>query len=206
MNLLLIDDHPMFGVGFVHALTHLRSGIDARSVLHLEHGLELARHWPALDVVLVDYRLAGDDGLAGLRRFGTHHPLVARVLISGQEDRQLLTQARAAGAAGFLGKSLPIADILSALEKIVGGGEHFHPTDPTGTTPSVVARPATQSPTARQLEVLLLIARGQQNKQIAHELGIAERTVKLHVTALLDALGARNRTHLLVLARETGLV
>jgi DNA-binding NarL/FixJ family response regulator len=54
--------------------------------------------------------------------------------------------------------------------------------------------------------VLLLIARGQQNKQIAHELGIAERTVKLHVTALLDALGARNRTHLLVLARDSGLV
>ncbi len=200
MNLLLIDDHPMFGVGFVHALTHLQSGIDARSVLHLEHGLELARQWPALDVVLIDYRLAGDDGLAGLRRFGTHHPLVARVLISGQEDRQLLAQARTAGAAGFLGKSLPIADILAALEKIVGGGEHFHSAEATGT------RPAAQGPTARQLEVLLLIARGQQNKQIAHELGIAERTVKLHVTALLDALGARNRTHLLVLARDTGLV
>ncbi len=200
MNLLLIDDHPMFGVGFVHALTHLRSGIDARSVLHLEQGLELARNWPALDVVLIDYRLAGDDGLAGLRRFGAQHPLVARLLISGQEDQALMAQARAAGAAGFLGKSLPIADILAALEKVVAGGEHFPP-------PGVsTGKTAGQSPTARQLEVLLLIARGQQNKQIAHELGIAERTVKLHVTALLDALGARNRTHLLVLARESGLV
>jgi DNA-binding NarL/FixJ family response regulator len=203
MNLLLIDDHPMFGVGFVHALTHLRSGIDARSVLHLEHGLEMARQWPGLDVVLIDYRLAGDDGLAGLRRFGMHHPLVARVLISGQEDRHLLTQARTAGAAGFLGKSLPIAEILAALEKIVGGGEHFHPTESGNKTPMTTTAPG---PTARQLEVLMLVARGQQNKQIAHELGIAERTVKLHVTALLDALGARNRTHLLVLARDSGLI
>lgn len=202
MKLLLIDDHPMFGVGFVHALTHLRPGIDARAVLHLEHGLELARTWSELDVVLIDYRLAGDDGLAGLRRFGTHHPLVARVLISGQEDQHLQTQARAAGAAGFLGKSLPIADILAALEKIIGGGEHFPSFRPAGTQ----THNAAPGPTARQLEVLLLIARGQQNKQIAHELGIAERTVKLHVTALLDALGARNRTHLLVLARDSGLV
>ncbi|WP_439518653.1 LuxR C-terminal-related transcriptional regulator [Hydrogenophaga sp.] len=205
MNLLLIDDHPMFGVGFVHALTHLRPGIDARAVLHLEQGLELARSWSGLDVVLIDYRLAGDDGLAGLRRFGMHHPLVARVLISGQEDPHLQAQARTAGAAGFLGKSLPIADILAALERIVGGGEHF-----PSSTPAVFADrgvpAAAPGPTARQLEVLLLIARGQQNKQIAHELGIAERTVKLHVTALLDALGARNRTHLLVLARDSGLV
>lgn len=205
MNLLLIDDHPMFGVGFVHTLTHLRPGIDARAVLHLEQGLELARTWSELDVVLIDYRLAGDDGLAGLRRFGAHHPLVARVLISGQEDQYLQTQARTAGAAGFLGKSLPIADILAALEKIIGGGEHFSPHRHTGTLTRDAA-PAAPGPTARQLEVLLLIARGQQNKQIAHELGIAERTVKLHVTALLDALGARNRTHLLVLARESGLV
>jgi DNA-binding NarL/FixJ family response regulator len=204
MNLLLIDDHPMFGVGFVHALTHLRPGIDARAVLHLEHGLALARQWPGLDVVLIDYRLAGDDGLAGLRRFGTQHPLVARVLISGQEDRHLLAQARTAGAAGFLGKSLPIAEILAALEKIVGGGEHFLPTASTSQVPANTT--TTPGPTARQLEVLLLIARGQQNKQIAHELGIAERTVKLHVTALLDALGARNRTHLLVLARDSGLI
>lgn len=203
MNLLLIDDHPMFGVGFVHALTHLRPGIDARAVLHLEHGLALARQWPGLDVVLIDYRLAGDDGLAGLRRFGTHHPLVARVLISGQEDRHLLAQARTAGAAGFLGKSLPIAEILAALEKIVGGGEHFHAAAVAGKPLTGAAPPG---PTARQLEVLLLVARGQQNKQIAHELGIAERTVKLHVTALLDALGARNRTHLLVLARDSGLI
>lgn len=203
MNLLLIDDHPMFGIGFVHALTHQREGIDARSVLHMEHGLELARNWPALDVVLIDYRLAGDDGLAGLRRFGMHHPLVARVLISGTEERHLLAQARTAGASGFLGKSMPIADILAALEKIVGGGEHFHSTEPAGRL-SLASAP--QGPTARQLEVLLLIARGQQNKQIAHELGIAERTVKLHVTALLDALRARNRTHLLVMARDAGLI
>ncbi len=198
MNLLLVDDHPMFGVGFVHALTHARAGVQARAVLSLDEALETAWRWPELDLVLIDYRLAGDDGLEGLRRFGARHPLVARVLISGQEDPGLQAQARAAGAAGFLGKSLPLVQILAALDKVARGGEWF---DHASTSAGLRS-----GPTARQLEVLNLIARGQQNKQISHELGIAERTVKLHITALLCAMGARNRTHLLVRAREAGLI
>ena len=85
--------------------------------------------------------------IEGLRRFGQQHPLVARMLRSGDD-----------------------------------------------------------TPTLRQLEVLTLVARGQPNKRIASALGIAERTVKLHVTALLALPGARNRSHLLVLARERGLM
>ena len=200
MNLLLIDDHPLFGVGLVHALSHARPGVQARAVMTLEAALEVAWRWPELDVVLIDYRLAGDDGLEGLRRFGSRHPLVARVLISGLDDDSLPAQAKAAGAAGFLGKSLRVEEVLKALDEVMRGGEWFAP----GTTPAREA--ALRGPTARQLEVLSRIARGQQNKQIAHDLGIAERTVKLHVTALLDCLGARNRTHLLVRAREAGLV
>eukprot|EP01041_Mallomonas_annulata_P015998 gene15998-33649_t len=103
MILLLVDDHPMFGVGFVHALTHAREGVQARAVLSLEAALETAWRWPELDLVLIDYRLAGDDGLEGLRRFGARHPLVARVLISGQEDAGLQAQGRGRG----LGRNRP---------------------------------------------------------------------------------------------------
>ena len=203
MNLLLVDDHPLFGVGFVHALTQARPGLQVNAALTLEEGLDKAAGL-APDVVLVDYRLAGDsgvDGIAGLRRFGESHPLVARVLISGDEDPALAMRARAAGAAAFIGKSLPIGRILHVLDIVVAGGEHFEQAVRAG-----AAAQAGNEPTARQLEVLWLIAQGRQNKQIAHELGIAERTVKLHITALFDALDARNRTHLLVRAREWGLV
>jgi len=200
MNLLLIDDHPMFGVGLVHALTHARPGIQARAVTTLDAALEVAWRWSELDVVLIDYRLAGDDGLEGLRRFGSRHPLVARVLISGLDDDGLPAKAKAAGAAGFLGKSLRVEEVLKALDEVMRGGEWFAP----GATPP--RADSVRGPTTRQMEVLSRIARGQQNKQIAHDLGIAERTVKLHVTALLDSLGARNRTHLLVRAREAGLI
>ena len=200
MKLLLVDDHPLFGVGFSHALTHARDGIEVQTALTLEAGLELAGRSAELDAVLIDYRLAGDhNGLEGLRRFGTCYPLVARVLISGDEDPTLIARARTVGATAFLGKSLAIDDILQALDEVCRGGEYFC------VSAAVPVAPIAGS-TARQLEVLALIAQGQQNKQIAHELGIAERTVKLHITALLDALGARNRTHLLVRARELGMV
>jgi len=200
MNLLLIDDHPLFGLGFVQALTHGRADADVRTVLTLEQGIELAGGWAALDAVLIDYRLGGDDGVEGLRRFGARFPLVARVLISGDQDPALVARARAAGAAAFLGKSMPMHDLLAALDVVCQGGEFF------ATQPEPVAAAAGLGPTARQLEVLALIGSGRQNKQIASELGIAERTVKLHVTALLNTTGARNRTHLLVRARELGLL
>lgn len=202
MKLLLVDDHPLFGVGFAHALTHAQAGVEVQTALTLDHGLALASQTRDLDVVLIDYRLGGDSGLDGLSRFGAQHPLVARVLISGDEDTALAARARAAGAAAFLGKSLAIGQVLEALQMVCNGGEHF------SAAASALSHPrgTDAAPTARQLEVLSLIARGRQNKHIADELGIAERTVKLHVTALLDALGASNRTHLLVRAREVGLL
>lgn len=199
MKLLLVDDHPLFGVGFAHALTQAREGLSVVTALTLQQGLAAAASLPDLDVVLIDYRLAGDDGLEGLRRFGSAHPLVARVLISGLEEPSLLQRARLAGAAGFLGKSLTIDQMLSALDCVCQGGECFDVTPSKGHDKGL-------TPTARQLEVLRLLVQGLPNKRIALELGIAERTVKLHVTALLDMLGARNRTHLLVRARETGLI
>lgn len=201
MKVLLVDDHPLFAVGFAHALTLASPGVEVRTTVTLDEGLAQADGWPALDIVLIDYRLGHGDGLAGLRQFGARFPLVARVLISGDEDPALAARARAAGASGFLGKSLALDAVVDALQRILRG-EAVFPQD----TAARAGAAADAWPTARQMEVLALIARGYQNKLIADELGIAERTVKLHVTALFDALDARNRTHLLVRAREKGLL
>jgi DNA-binding NarL/FixJ family response regulator len=199
MNILLVDDHPLFGIGFVHALTHASTDVKARVAPTLEEGLAVAAQTADLDIALIDYRLSFADGIEGLRRFGAQFPLVARVLISGDDDPALAARARAAGASAFISKALAIDRVLAALQRVAQGEVVFD----AGSDERFAQ---TQWPTTRQMEVLSLIAQGHQNKRIASELGISERTVKLHVTALLELTGARNRTHLLVVAREKGLL
>ena len=205
MKLLLVDDHPLYGVGFAHALSVAEPGLLVFNACSLEQGLALAAAQPDLDIVLVDYHLGALNGIAGLRSFGKQHPLVPRVLISGNDTPSLVAAARAAGASGFLSKSQTLVAMLAALHDVAAGGLAFG-TVPHSALPGMACGATAPQPTLRQLEVLSLLARGQPNKHIAVALGIAERTVKLHITALLAQLGARNRTQLLVLARERGLV
>lgn len=204
MNLLLVDDHPLFGVGLAHALTTVAPEIQVLNASSLTEGLLLAGARTDLDIVLIDYHLGVHNGIEGLRRFGRQFPLVARVLISGDETPTLLAAARSAGASGFIGKSQALKQMLSTLRVVAEGGLAFG-SMPCFDLPAVSAH-LLQQPTLRQMEVLTMVARGQPNKRIAAALGIAERTVKLHMTALLLQMGARNRTHLLVVARERGLL
>lgn len=201
MHLLLIDDHPLFGAGFAHALEVVRPTVRVRTAGTLEAGMQLVANDDSVDIALIDYRLAGENGLAALATFGRRFPLVARVLITGEDTRHLAQPARAAGAVGCLGKHHSAEALLAALDDVFNGGECF---DEPSQGRSLEL--STQGVTPRQLEVLALIAKGRLNKQIADQLGIAERTVKLHITALLQAFEARNRTHLLVKAREHGLL
>ena len=202
-QLLLVDDHPLFCVGFAHALAHAWPGARVDTACTLDEGLRAAASQPGLDIVLLDQRLGAHTGLQGLALFALQLPLVARVLISGDEDPALQAAARGAGASGFLGKSQSVQAMAAALGTIAAGGMSFD-MQPAAAPGGVAGEVA--GPTARQMEVLLLVAQGQPNKRIAQVLGIAERTVKLHVTALLGALQARNRTHLVVAAREKGLL
>ena len=223
MKLLLVDDHPLFAVGFAHALTQADPALHVLTAPALDDAMAIAAAEPELDIVLVDYRLGACSGIDGLRQMGARFPLLARMLISGEETHALVASARAAGASGFIGKSMPLEAMLAALHTVAGGGVAFalaaewprlppglagaaSASTSTSTFTSTAAPTLAAAPTQRQREVLSLVASGQPNKRIASELGIAERTVKLHVTALLDTLGARNRTHLVAVARQAGLL
>jgi len=211
MKLLLVDDHPLFAVGFAHALRQADPALLVLTAPALGDALAIAAAEPDLDIVLVDYRLGACSGIDGLRQMGARFPLLARMLISGEETHALVAGARAAGASGFIGKSMPLEAMLAALHTVAGGGVAFAlpaelPRSPMSPAPAASNVMHAASPTQRQREVLSLVASGQPNKRIASELGIAERTVKLHVTALLDTLGARNRTHLVAVARQAGLL
>ncbi|MFG1643165.1 response regulator [Amycolatopsis sp. NPDC049252] len=167
------------------------------------------------DLVLMDVRMPELDGLAATRRIlGGDPGRGPRVLMLTTFDAdEYVYGALAAGASGFLLKDSPLDDLVAAVRMVAGGNALFAP----AVTRRVIAgfagrRPRTQDTTrlagltAREAEVLRLIARGLSNVDIATELVIAEQTAKTHVSRVLGKLGVRDRAQAVVLAYEAKLV
>lgn len=153
---------------------------------------------PPADLLMLDLRMPGMDGLAGLARIRAEHPAIPVMVVSALDDPATVRNVAALGAAGFLSKSAPLAVIAQAIAAVLAG-ELWLP-EPAAAAASDVARL-----TPQQLRVLTLLAEGRLNKQIAHEMNITEATVKAHVTAILQKLGVRTRLQAVIAARQLGL-
>lgn len=199
-KILIVDDHPLYREGVVHALSGHPLHAIVIGVPSAERAVEVLDEDPTFELVLVDLRLQGEDGLDGLRRIALRHPSVARMLLSADDGPEVVARAMRAGAQGFLSKSLSIAEMLAAIERVLEGEVFWSsPTgDSAGSCPEILLTP-------RQEEVLRLLAEGHSNAEIAATLGIAERTVKAHLGSLFDALGADSRTRAVARARQLGL-
>lgn len=201
MKVLLIDDHPIFCLGFEQAMRLADSRIETLVAPTLRDATHLIQEHADLDVVLVEHRLAVAYLPRAPRKVASLCPGVPCVMLAAEASLGKVQFAQSLGARGFLSKTLPAQVVAQALQHVIAGSPVQF--DRSGLDPSSVL---SDIPTRRQLEVLSLLGNGSSNKIIARHLGISERTVKLHVSALLSTLGARNRTQLLVLAREVGLV
>lgn len=165
------------------------------------------------DVVLMDVRMPELDGLVATRRIRETPALrdTRVVVLSMFELDEYVHAALQAGAAGFLLKDARPEDLITAIRRTHAGESLFAPSiltrliDHYVTTPRSV-RCAPPDLTARETEVLTLIGRGLDNKQIASSLTISIKTVKTHVTHLLSKLAARDRSHLVIAAFDAGLV
>lgn len=208
--LLVIDDHPLARAGLAEFLRGLEN-LEVR-VASGEWGLleRLFAQHGAPRLAVIDVWLGahpgGLDMLASLRRRAPGLPVL---VISGDERPELQARARAAGAAGFLGKREDPAIFRAAIECLLRGGAWF---------PAVGARTAGAAPqelpvtpaelglTPRQGDVLALMLDGLPNKRIACALGLSEATVKEHVAAILDRLNATSRVEVLTRLRGRRLV
>ena len=172
-----------------------------------------ARHHP--DVVLMDIRMPVLDGIAATRQLAAAGPDAPKVVILTTFDLDdYVYEALRAGASGFLLKEAPRADLIAAVRVAAAGDALLAPSVTKRLIEAFVARPAEPLPspsrlaslTPRERDILLLLARGQSNTEIARALVVSEATVKTHVAHLLAKLGLRDRIQAVILAYETGAV
>jgi DNA-binding NarL/FixJ family response regulator len=210
---LVIDDHPLIQEAVSGVLRRLDAAADLDVASDCERGLELAGRGTEPDVVLLDLNLPGLSGIAAVKAWRTRFPGVPVIVLSAAADQQTVLAALGAGAAGFIPKSSSNEVMLSAVRLVLAGGKYL-PSEALvrqGAAQTMPRTPRSASTldslglTERQIDVLRLIASGASNKVICRQLGLAERTVKAHVTAVFRALNVSSRTQAAIAATKLGL-
>lgn len=197
-RLLLIDDHPLFRNGFAAMLGQFRSDWVLSLASSASEGCALLTADKDIELAIVDIQLPDGDGFAAIARMRAIAPTLRCIVISGREDSAARVRAVACGASAFIGKTDAAEDMLATLDKVLSGQRPFDQDKRSAmTAPSL---------SARQGEVLALLAQGHANKEIRYRLGIAERTVRAHLTDLFGLLGVSSRMQALLKARELGLI
>ena len=203
-RILIVDDHPLYREGMMGALRARIVDAEVLGAHSAEEGLELLARDSEVDLVVIDVRLPGMDGFAALSVYARRFPTVARMVVSGSEEPKYVKQAFEAGASGFIPKSLSVGEVVAAIAHVLEGGV-FVPED-TGRSNRANGPDSPTRLTLRQWEVLRLLGEGYANKEIAKALNITERTAKAHVAAILEVLGADNRTQAVLAGQRDGLL
>jgi DNA-binding NarL/FixJ family response regulator len=211
IRVLLADDERLVRAGFRMIL---KAEPDLEVVGEAGDGREAIAKADRLapEVVLMDIRMPGLDGIQATQQI-TAREAAPRVLVVTTFDRdEYVYEALRAGASAFLLKDAPEHQLLAAIRVVADGGSLFAPSitrrliEQFAAHATTTAVPALEELTARELDVLRLIARGLSNAEIATELVVTEHTTKTHVASILQKLQLRNRVQAVVLAYESGLV
>jgi DNA-binding NarL/FixJ family response regulator len=198
MRIVLADDHELFRRGFRLALEE-RFG----DAVFVECG-SLPRVMSALaegmsHLVSLDLDMPGMDGAASIVRLRQAYPELRIVVTSGEEDRSVMLEALGAGANGYIAKTMPTDDVLAAIERVVAG-EIFLPATVARLSSTPPQKPAELPP--RQRQVAEKLAQGLPTKAIAHELGMSDSTVKVHLSAIYKTWGVSSRYEAVLRAAE----
>lgn len=205
IRIMVVDDHPVVREGLVASLEDDPEFQVVGAAGSVEDALPLvAAQRP--DLVLLDLELPGTSGLEAIPAFAAASPASRILILTAYDTDERVLGAIRAGARGYLLKGASLDEIARAIRTVHAGDSYLQPRIATKVLSQLGprTRPAALSP--RERDVLRRVAGGQSNKQIAHALGITERTVKFHVTSILNKLGAENRAQAVALAAQRGLL
>jgi DNA-binding NarL/FixJ family response regulator len=201
IRVLVVDDHAVVRSGLAQLLA---TTADIELVATASNGNEAIERVEALhpDVVLMDLSMPELDGVEATRRISELHPSSHVLVLTSFSDQARILDALSAGADGYLLKHTDPDDIADAIRAVHAGGSPLDPKAARALLESRRTRQSTPQLTDREREVLVLVRDGLANKQIARRLGIAERTVKAHLTSVFQRLGVTDRTQAALWAKE----
>jgi len=211
MKILIVDDHVLIREALRGVLNQLKPDATVLEAADCRQAMRLVAEDPDLSLVLLDLNLPDRDGFAVLSELRTRYPALSVVVLSGFHERANVVKALDLGALGFIPKTVSRDVMVNALRLIFSGGiyiprEILVHAEPAATPPAAPAKtPDDLGLTERQMEVLALMMQGKSNKAICRVLNLAEPTVKNHVTTILKALKATNRTEAVIAAGALGL-
>lgn len=203
MKILLADDHQIVREGLKVALAKLAGCVEIFEAACIEEVLSQISAIDDLDLIILDLRMPGMHGLAGLEQVRGTRPEVPVAILSASVDRRDIEEALALGASGYIPKSLTLQQTVAALEHILAGGS-YSPAPPAADQELGESLTQFANLSPRERHVLALLAEGCSNKEIARRLALQEVTVKAHLRQVFRKLSVSNRTQAVKLVLERG--
>ncbi|HEX5196810.1 MAG TPA: response regulator transcription factor [Gaiellales bacterium] len=198
---LIVDDHEVVREGLRLSLSRSENIRVVGEAADGEAAVTLARRRKP-NVVILDVRMPGMDGLAAAKEITSEIPETAVLMFTAFAERSLLTRGLESGAKGYILKEAPHQTIVRAIQKVADGDGYVDP----ALMPAFLTKERENMLTAREREILQLLADGMSNADVAAKLFISQETVKSHVRHILSKLEADTRTHAVAIALRTAII
>ncbi|MFC5076299.1 putative transcriptional regulatory protein NarL [Vibrio thalassae] len=201
-TIIIADDHPLFRNALFQSVHMAISGANLLEADSLDSLLGLLAKNDEPDLILLDLKMPGANGMSGLIHLRADYPDIPVVVISASEEPSIVSQAKTHRAFGFIPKSSDMRELINALNQVLNGEPYF-PAElliDSAENNDLAEKLATLTP--QQYKVLGMLSDGLLNKQIAYDLNVSEATIKAHMTAIFRKLGVKNRTQAVILLQQ----
>jgi DNA-binding NarL/FixJ family response regulator len=201
LRILIVDDHPMMREGLALVL---ESSGKIEVVGHAGDGAEAIKMFAQLqpDITLMDLQMPTLNGVEAIAAIRSQSPKARIIVLTTYAGDTRALRALKAGASGFLLKNSVRKDLLEAIQVVASGRRYL----PPGVATEIAVHAVDEPLTSREVDILRLIAQGKANKQVAHQIGVAEETVKAHLKSIFAKLDVADRTHAVALAAKRGII